>query len=196
MFDYIEIFYIGSACTRPRAIAPRPRRGPAWKGSPCSKPHDLLIPSLHSQGAGPNCRRYVPSQRSFVEKPMPEWLTFSAVKDTFLLLLGLYGATLHVQLRHAKKKERRAVEVSFRAPCPSTRRAARTTSYPDHCNQRRAPGRNHHDGGYRTSGRQAPVSDCLAGLPWGHEHQAARYPHRWPVGQLLPPLRGRRTRPA
>src|SRR5215218_9270902 len=44
---------IGSVCTRPSAIAPRPRRGPAWKGSPCVQPHDALISPLHSTGGSP-----------------------------------------------------------------------------------------------------------------------------------------------
>src|SRR4051812_17946079 len=43
----------GSACTRPWATAPRPRRGPAWKGSTCARPRDVLIPPLHSSGGGP-----------------------------------------------------------------------------------------------------------------------------------------------
>src|SRR3954451_22859921 len=43
----------GSACARPRATAPRPRRGPAWKGSTCARPRDVLIPPLHSSGGGP-----------------------------------------------------------------------------------------------------------------------------------------------
>src|SRR3954470_7961629 len=43
----------GSACTRPWATAPRPRRGPAWKGSPCARPRDVLIPPLHSSVGGP-----------------------------------------------------------------------------------------------------------------------------------------------
>src|SRR4051794_25980799 len=46
----------GSACTRPWATAPRPRRGPAWKGSPCARPRDVLISSLHSSGGAPVCR--------------------------------------------------------------------------------------------------------------------------------------------
>src|SRR6187397_2589283 len=41
----------GSVCTRPWATAPRPRRGPAWKGSTCARPRDVLIPPLHSSGA-------------------------------------------------------------------------------------------------------------------------------------------------
>ncbi len=45
----------GSACTRPSAIAPRPRRGPAWKGSPCLQLHDALIPPLHAEGGSPPC---------------------------------------------------------------------------------------------------------------------------------------------
>src|SRR3954447_13847214 len=44
----------GSACTRPWATAPRPRRGPAWKGSTCARPRDVLIPPLHSSGGGPS----------------------------------------------------------------------------------------------------------------------------------------------
>src|SRR6185295_12712221 len=44
---------IGSVCIRPSAIAPRPRRGPAWKGSPCVQPHDALISPLHSTGGSP-----------------------------------------------------------------------------------------------------------------------------------------------
>src|SRR3954468_19259391 len=44
---------IGSVCIRPSAIAPRPRRGPAWKGSPCVQPHDALISLLHSTGGSP-----------------------------------------------------------------------------------------------------------------------------------------------
>src|SRR4051812_30009943 len=43
----------GSACTRPWATAPRPRRGPTWTGSPCARPRDVLIPPLHPQGTGP-----------------------------------------------------------------------------------------------------------------------------------------------
>src|SRR4051794_32442151 len=43
----------GSACTRAWATAPRPRRGPAWKGSTCARPRDVLIPPLHSSGGGP-----------------------------------------------------------------------------------------------------------------------------------------------
>lgn len=41
---------IGSACTRRWAIAPGPRPGPARKGSPCSRPPDVLIPPLHDPG--------------------------------------------------------------------------------------------------------------------------------------------------
>src|SRR3954470_19228105 len=44
---------IGNGYTRPSAIAPRPRRGPAWRGSPCSRRHDVLIPPLHSPGGSP-----------------------------------------------------------------------------------------------------------------------------------------------
>src|SRR5215208_4014345 len=44
----------GSVCTRPLAIAPRSRRGSAWKGLPSAQPRDVLISPLHSQGAGPN----------------------------------------------------------------------------------------------------------------------------------------------
>ena len=44
----------GSVCIRPSAIAPRPRRGPAWKGSPCVQPHDALISPLHSMGGSPD----------------------------------------------------------------------------------------------------------------------------------------------
>src|SRR5205814_6154623 len=43
----------GSGCTRPWATAPRPRPGPAWKGSACVQPRDVLIPSLHSAGGSP-----------------------------------------------------------------------------------------------------------------------------------------------
>src|SRR3954463_6902124 len=43
----------GSVCTRPWVTAPRPRRGPAWKGSTCARPRDVLIPPLHSSGGGP-----------------------------------------------------------------------------------------------------------------------------------------------
>src|SRR4051794_21864533 len=43
----------GSACTRAWATAPRPRPGPAWKGSTCARPRDVLIPPLHSSGGGP-----------------------------------------------------------------------------------------------------------------------------------------------
>jgi hypothetical protein len=50
---------------------------------------------------------------------MPEWLTFSVVKDTFLLLLGLYGAGLSTfNYRHAKRKERRTVEVELSSAVP------------------------------------------------------------------------------
>src|SRR4051794_25168792 len=44
----------GSGCTRPWATAPRPRPGPAWKGSACVQPRDVLISSLHSAGGSPN----------------------------------------------------------------------------------------------------------------------------------------------
>src|SRR4051794_31583340 len=44
----------GSVYTRPWATAPRPRRGPAWKGSTCARPRDVLIPPLHSSGGGPS----------------------------------------------------------------------------------------------------------------------------------------------
>ena len=40
----------GSVCIRPWTIAPRPRRRPAWKGSPCSQPHDALFSPFHLQG--------------------------------------------------------------------------------------------------------------------------------------------------
>src|SRR5690349_10759836 len=43
----------GNACPRPWATAPRPRRGPAWKGSTGARPRDVLIPPLHSSGGGP-----------------------------------------------------------------------------------------------------------------------------------------------
>jgi hypothetical protein len=46
----------GSACTRPRAAAPRPRRGPAGKGPTCARPRDVLVPPLHSSGGGPLVR--------------------------------------------------------------------------------------------------------------------------------------------
>ena len=32
----------------------RPRPGPAWKGSSCARPRDVLIPSLHSLGGSPS----------------------------------------------------------------------------------------------------------------------------------------------
>src|SRR4051794_24082298 len=44
---------IGSACTQPWATAPRLRRGPAWRRSPCVRQHDILIAPLHSKGGGP-----------------------------------------------------------------------------------------------------------------------------------------------
>src|SRR3954447_8877313 len=43
----------GSGYTRASATAPRPRRAPTWKGSACVRPRDVLIPPLHSPGAGP-----------------------------------------------------------------------------------------------------------------------------------------------
>src|SRR4051812_28546369 len=43
----------GSVRTRPWVTAPRPRRGPAWTGSTCARPRDVLIPPLHSSGGGP-----------------------------------------------------------------------------------------------------------------------------------------------
>ena len=53
---------IANACTRASATAPRPRRGPAWRGSPCVQPHDALISSLHSQGkAHCGCGSMAPS---------------------------------------------------------------------------------------------------------------------------------------
>src|SRR4051794_39095012 len=43
----------GSGYTRASATAPRPRRAPTWKGSVRVRPRDVLIPPLHSPGAGP-----------------------------------------------------------------------------------------------------------------------------------------------
>src|SRR4051794_27902029 len=44
---------IANACTRASATAPRLRRAPAWRRSPCVQPHDALISFLHSQGGSP-----------------------------------------------------------------------------------------------------------------------------------------------
>src|SRR5215210_4518484 len=44
---------IDSACTRPWAIAPKPKPGPAWRRSPGARQHDVLIAPLHSQGGSP-----------------------------------------------------------------------------------------------------------------------------------------------
>ena len=55
VFEYIEIFYNRQRFHRPSAIAPRPRNGPAWNGSPCVQPHDALISPLHSTGGSPPC---------------------------------------------------------------------------------------------------------------------------------------------
>ena len=39
--------------TPPWATAPRLRRGPAWRRSPCVRQPDILIYSIHSKGGGP-----------------------------------------------------------------------------------------------------------------------------------------------
>jgi putative transposase len=38
VFEYTEVFYNRQRLHSGAAIAPRPRRGPAWKGSPCAQP--------------------------------------------------------------------------------------------------------------------------------------------------------------
>src|SRR4051812_47384958 len=53
VFESIEVFTIGSACTRPWATERRLKLAPAWRRSLCERRPDLLIYPLHSQGGGP-----------------------------------------------------------------------------------------------------------------------------------------------
>src|SRR3954467_7097824 len=54
---------IGSGYTRASATVPRPRPVPAWEGSACAQPRDVLIPPLHSPGAGPERLLDLPAPR-------------------------------------------------------------------------------------------------------------------------------------
>ena len=56
VFEYVEIFYNRQRLHSALGYRPRPRRGPAWKGSTCARPRDVLIPPLHSSGGGPRCQ--------------------------------------------------------------------------------------------------------------------------------------------
>src|SRR4051812_6528239 len=86
---------------QPSAIAPRPRRGPAWKGSPCVQPHDALIPHLHSTGGSPP--DFVGHCRPCREKKVPEPLNVAVGPD--VALPGAwqgFGASGHLSVRKRK----------------------------------------------------------------------------------------------
>src|SRR3954453_24235304 len=53
VFEYSEIFYNRQRLHSAIGYRTRPRRGPAWKGSPCVQPHDAPISPLHSTGGSP-----------------------------------------------------------------------------------------------------------------------------------------------
>jgi Integrase core domain len=45
--DYVKIFYNRQSLHSAPGYRTPPRHGPAWKGSLCAKPHNVLIPPLH-----------------------------------------------------------------------------------------------------------------------------------------------------
>src|SRR3954453_23037449 len=73
---------IGSGYTRASATVPRPRPVPAWEGSACAQPGDVLIPPLHSPGAGPE----LPAHLAFLE------VVHNARRRRKALLATLVGA--------------------------------------------------------------------------------------------------------
>src|SRR5436309_8688048 len=101
----------GSACTRPWATAPRPRRGPAWQGSTCARPRDVLIPPLHSSGGGPlEAARHVISAAE-EEARRNGWPCVLAVVDDggwLVLLERMDGAPMLASVELAPGKARAA----------------------------------------------------------------------------------------